>query len=412
MTVSTTSNKVSYAGNGATVAFAFSFPIFEQTDLRIILKVDATGVETVQTLTTHYTVSASPWTSGGTVTMVTAPASGETLIVKSDIPSTQGTDYPTAGNFPAASHEDALDRLTLIYQQMEETIGRTLTLAEATALSDFVVPDPGTNVVLYYDGAAFSWPVLTTLTPDSVATTAFTQTLLDDATAAAFMTTLGITAFAQTLLDDTGAAQARSTLGINYESLTALTELAEADLLFIYDDDAAAYKNITVANARAWLGGPTGVTPVATTSGRTAAFTSIPAWATRIDVCLASVSMDGNTDSMVIELGDSGGYETSGYLWGISSESGGSQQNNTTGFQLHVNKHASAVWHGIATLILVDPATFTWACSSQLARSDTAGGVNQGSGSKSLTAALDRIQVQLAGSTDDFDAGKISITYT
>lgn len=212
MTVSTTSTKVSYAGNGSTVAFAFSYPIFEQTDLRIILKVDATGVETVQTLTAHYTVSASPWTSGGTVTMVTAPASGETLIVKSDIPSTQGTDYPTAGNFPAASHEDALDRLTLIFQQMEETIGRSLTLAEATALSDFVVPDPGTNVVLYYDGAAFSWPVLTTLTPDSVATTAFTQTLLDDATAAAFMTTLGITAFAQTLLDDTTAAAARATL--------------------------------------------------------------------------------------------------------------------------------------------------------------------------------------------------------
>lgn len=43
---------------------------------------------------------------------------------------------------------------------------------------------------------------------------AFVQTLLDDANAAAFFTTLGISAFAQTILDDANAAAVLATLGV------------------------------------------------------------------------------------------------------------------------------------------------------------------------------------------------------
>ena len=153
-------------------------------------------------------------------------------------------------------------------------------------------------------------------------------------------------------------------------------------------------------------------TAVTTTSGREAAFTSIPSWATKIEIGFVGVSLDGGTDNMLIQLGDSGGYENTGYLWGVSNESGGSQANSTNGFQLNVNTAAAAIWHGIATLVLVDSANFTWACMAQIGRSDTAGGINQGGGSKSLSAALDRLRIQLSGSTDDFDAGTINIRYS
>jgi hypothetical protein len=192
MTVSQTISKVIYSGNGSTTAFAFSFQIFAEGDLRIILR-NSSDVDTVQTITTHYTVSASPWTSGGTVTMVTAPASGETLTIKSAVSPTQSTDYPTADKFPAAAHELALDKLTILLQQREEELKRTFQLQESTGLTAGIMPDPtAANILLTYDGvSAFSWVPLSTITGgDILSVSAFMQTVLDDATAVAAMITL------------------------------------------------------------------------------------------------------------------------------------------------------------------------------------------------------------------------------
>ena len=56
MTVSSTTTKVSYAGNGSTTAFAYTFKIFAAAEITVIIR-DATGTETVKSLTTHYTLS-------------------------------------------------------------------------------------------------------------------------------------------------------------------------------------------------------------------------------------------------------------------------------------------------------------------------------------------------------------------
>ena len=58
MTVSSTTVKNSYSGNGSTTAFAYTFKIFANTDLQVIIR-SSTGTETVKTLTTHYTVSGA-----------------------------------------------------------------------------------------------------------------------------------------------------------------------------------------------------------------------------------------------------------------------------------------------------------------------------------------------------------------
>ena len=69
MTISSTTVKNSYSGNGSTTAFAYTFKIFANTDLQVIIR-SSTGTETVKTLTTHYTVSGVGDASGGNVTFI------------------------------------------------------------------------------------------------------------------------------------------------------------------------------------------------------------------------------------------------------------------------------------------------------------------------------------------------------
>jgi hypothetical protein len=125
MTVSSTTNKVSYSGNGSTVEFAYTFKIFAAADLDVYIR-SSTGTETLQTITTNYTVSGAGSDSGGNVTFVTAPATGETVVIQRSVAATQGTDYVENDPFPAESHEDALDRLTMIAQQQQEELDRCI----------------------------------------------------------------------------------------------------------------------------------------------------------------------------------------------------------------------------------------------------------------------------------------------
>lgn len=125
MTVSSTTARVSYSGNGSTTAFAVSFYFLANSHLKVILR-SAAGVETVQVLNTNYTVTGAGNPAGGTVTMVVAPPTGTTLTIARNVPLTQETDYQPNDPFPAESHEQALDKLTMIAQQQSDTGARSL----------------------------------------------------------------------------------------------------------------------------------------------------------------------------------------------------------------------------------------------------------------------------------------------
>jgi len=125
MTVSSATSRVSYNGNGSTTVFAYTFRVFDQDDLTVIIR-SANGIETVKTITTHYTVSGVGGAGGGNVTMLTAPASGETITILREQDLIQELDIVPNDPFPASSVEDALDKLTFMVQQHEETLGRTI----------------------------------------------------------------------------------------------------------------------------------------------------------------------------------------------------------------------------------------------------------------------------------------------
>lgn len=119
MAVSTAYSPLTYSGNGATTAFSVTWPFFSGT--LVVTLISSTGVETARSLTTHYTVSGGTDANGlpatGTVTMLTAPASGETLRITRSTSKTQATAYAEADAFPAKTMEAALDKLTLIAQE-------------------------------------------------------------------------------------------------------------------------------------------------------------------------------------------------------------------------------------------------------------------------------------------------------
>jgi hypothetical protein len=130
MSVSTTTNRASFSGNGSTTAFSYPYKFLANGDLVVIVRVDATGVETTKTITTHYTVTGAGEDAGGTVTMVTAPATGETLIIYNDPALTQGIDLTENDNLPAETLERGLDRLTLITQRLDSRLDRTVRLSD------------------------------------------------------------------------------------------------------------------------------------------------------------------------------------------------------------------------------------------------------------------------------------------
>ena len=158
MTVSSTTVKNSYSGNGSTTEFAYGYKIFADSDLQVIIRVNSTGVETVKTLTTHYTVAGAGDASGGSITFTSGntPASGQTVVIIREVPQTQAIDYIANDPFPAESHEEGLDRATMTTQQVQEELDRSIKLSRTNTMTstEFTVgATDRANKILAFDSS-------------------------------------------------------------------------------------------------------------------------------------------------------------------------------------------------------------------------------------------------------------------
>ena len=144
-------------------------------------------------------------------------------------------------------------------------------------------------------------------------------------------------------------------------------------------------------------------TEVATTSGTSVDFTSIPSTVKRITVMFNGVSTNGSND-YIIQIGDSGGIENTGYV-SESSDRGG-DATSTEGFILTRTSTSTSACYGIATIC--NFSSNSWISSANISITDI---VSSSAGSKSLSATLDRIRITTVGGTDTFDAGSVNIMY-
>ena len=113
MTVASTTNKVSYTATASQTTFAYTFKIFADADLKVYVN------DVLKTLTTDYTVTNAGVTGGGNVIFGTGRTASEIITIERVITATQLTDYVENDPFAAETHENALDKLTMLAQQNE-----------------------------------------------------------------------------------------------------------------------------------------------------------------------------------------------------------------------------------------------------------------------------------------------------
>ena len=154
MTLSSTSSKVTYNGDGGTTVFSVSFIFWDNADIRVIHR-DASAVETVWVEGTQYTLTGGNGATG-TLTVKTVPtdytpASGTTLTIKDAQQELQGDSLPLSGAFPSTVVEQRLDKLTRLIQIHSEEIARSILLPESTLLSGLTIPEPGAGELVRWN---------------------------------------------------------------------------------------------------------------------------------------------------------------------------------------------------------------------------------------------------------------------
>lgn len=155
-------------------------------------------------------------------------------------------------------------------------------------------------------------------------------------------------------------------------------------------------------------------TAVASTSGTSIDFTGIPSWVKRITVMFSGVSTNG-TSNILVQIGDSGGIETTGYdttaVSAISVTSVASAAQPGTGLQLTTGSviAAGTFTSGIITISNISP--LRWVMSTSNSQQGAVVASCLANTSKSLSDVLDRVRITTVNGTDAFDAGSINILY-
>lgn len=165
----------------------------------------------------------------------------------------------------------------------------------------------------------------------------------------------------------------------------------------------------TLTNKTIQGGAITTGTAVASTSGTSVTFSSIPSWVKRITVMFNGVSTNG-TAPFQVQIG-SGSIAITGYVSG-SHGTGNTDLNATTGFLASVNAAAAAAYYG--SVVITAYGSNIYAAAGVLSPATSANPGFVSGGGITLSGVLDQLRI-IASATgnpaDTFDAGSINILY-
>jgi len=276
MTLTTTTQKLIYTGNGSLTEFAYTWLINTNTDLKVYLRTIATGAETLQTLTTHYSVSGVGSAGGGNVTFVSAPADTLQIVIVRAVPLTQDTDYVSNDSFPAETHEAALDTLMMAVQDQAEVLDRSIKLSPTNVMTstEFTqsAADRASKVLAFDSSGELSvTQELGTLTGNWAASTAYViRDLIKDTSNnnIYFCNTAHTSSGSQPISSNTDSAKWDLIVDAASATTSAAAAVVSAQLADDYAVKTSGAVTGTDYSSKAWSVGGTGVT---TTSSRGAA---------------------------------------------------------------------------------------------------------------------------------------------
>lgn len=131
MTISTTANVKTYTGDGSTVEFSFPYLFYSNDDIEVTLN------NSIQL--SGFSVSGAENINGGTVTFVTAPASGDSVVLRRVVSYTQDTDFENFDGNNSEVTEKQFDLLTMQAQQLAEENERSILSPIGTSISSNVI---------------------------------------------------------------------------------------------------------------------------------------------------------------------------------------------------------------------------------------------------------------------------------
>lgn len=258
MTIETTTNRISYTGSGTTGPFSFPYYFLADGDLTVIKTTIADGTEDTLTLTTDYTVSGAGEAAGGSVTLVATLSSAYKLTIIRDPDILQPADYPANDRFPAATHEEALDRATMIMQRLNDLIDRSFRLSDGDVSGiSLILSNLGAGKLIAVNSAGTGIESIAAADVDLATVTPFIQTLLDDADAATARTTLG----AASLGANTFTGLQTFAAGADIASATTV-DLTAATGNLVRITGTTATTGVTINNGQVVLCYPTGAWPL------------------------------------------------------------------------------------------------------------------------------------------------------
>ncbi|CAB4121140.1 Bacteriophage T7 tail fibre protein [uncultured Caudovirales phage] len=145
MAVNTSTNKISYTGDGTTTVFAYNFKILDATHLNVYLA----GV----LQTSGYSVTGVGADAGGGVVFGTAPGSGTTVLLQRIVPLTQPVSTVDNATILSSVLDTALDRVTMQTQQNSADIAGSIKTPAADPALDMTLPVQAAraNKYFYFD---------------------------------------------------------------------------------------------------------------------------------------------------------------------------------------------------------------------------------------------------------------------